>query len=87
MQIFKEGEAFIAYTPALDLSTYADNMDDLQKRFSEAVEIFLEIVINKGTLEEVLTDLGWTRKDKTLNPPVFIGSQVKSFNIPREIYA
>ena len=85
VQFLKEGKTFVAYTPALDISTYGSDMNRVRERFTEAVGIFLEEVISKGTLVEVLEDLGWTRKNRTLNPPVLIGSEVRSFDIPQEI--
>ncbi len=59
ISIIKEGKSYIAYTPALDLSTSAENYEQAKKRFSEIVNIFFEEIIKKGTLENVLGDLGW----------------------------
>lgn len=35
--IFKEGKKFVAYSPALDLSTCANTFEQVRKRFAEAV--------------------------------------------------
>jgi len=59
ISIIKEGKSYIVYTPALDLSTSAENYEQAKKRFSEIVNIFFEEIIKKGTLENVLGDLGW----------------------------
>lgn len=32
----REGKKFVAYTPALDLSTSGDTLEQAQKRFAEA---------------------------------------------------
>jgi D-aminopeptidase len=61
ISIIKEGKSYIAYTPALDLSTSAENYEQAKKRFSEIVNIFFEEIIKKGTLENVLGDLGWRK--------------------------
>lgn len=58
VSIFKEGNAFVAYTPALDLSTMGETFEEAQNNFKEAVQIFFEEVIEKGTLEEVLMGYG-----------------------------
>jgi len=61
ISIIKEGKSYIVYTPALDLSTSAENYEQAKKRFSEIVNIFFEEIIKKGTLENVLGDLGWRK--------------------------
>ena len=50
----KEGEAFIAYSPALDLSTCGDTFEKAQRRFAEAADIFFEECVQRGTLDEAL---------------------------------
>lgn len=40
--IFKEGKSYVAYSPALDLSTSAATYKKAQTRFSEIVELFFE---------------------------------------------
>lgn len=42
VSILKEGKSFIAYTPALDLSTSGNTFEDAQKNFNEAVIFFLK---------------------------------------------
>jgi len=74
----KEGKKFIAYTPVLDLSTSGDSFEQTRHRFEEVVDIFFKEVIKKGTLEDVLTDYGWTKSDRRWSPPVSVGQE----NIP-----
>ena len=56
MSILREGKKYIAYTPALDLSTSGNNYEQAKNRFNEIVQIFFEEIIRKNTLEEVLSD-------------------------------
>lgn len=58
--IFKEGKSFIAYSPALDLSTSASTYKKAQSRFLEAIELFLEELVEMGTLDTVLFRQGFT---------------------------
>jgi len=53
----REGDSFIAYSPALDLSTSASSFEKARSRFSEAARLFFEEIIKRGTLEEVLQEL------------------------------
>ena len=69
----REGEHFIAFTPALDLSTVGKTYEEAKKRFDEAVEIFFEEIVKRGTLEQSLLDLGWAKHEGTLIPPQLIG--------------
>ncbi len=61
VSIMKEKEKYVAFTPALDLSTSGKNYEEVKKRFIEAVSIFFEEIIKDGTMDEVLKDLGWKK--------------------------
>ena len=75
VSFIKEGDKFIAYTPALDLSTAGDSFEQARTRFEKVVDIFFEEVVKKGTLDEVLADYGWTKINKNWSPPVAIGQE------------
>lgn len=50
VSILKEGKDFIAYSPALDISTAGRTFEEARKRFNEMVKIFFEEILQKGTL-------------------------------------
>ena len=81
--VIKEGDSFIAYSPALDLSTVGDTFDEAKKRFGEAVQIFFEEITEKGTVEKALTELGWQKHNKEYIPPLVVGHETENFSIPR----
>jgi len=58
--LLKEDDIWVAYCPALDLSSYGDNEDEAKDAFHETVDIFIQETERKGTLEKVLLSLGWT---------------------------
>jgi len=62
VQVFitKEGESYIAYCPALELSSYGDSIDEAKDCFQDAVNIFIEETAKRGTLEKMLLSFGWT---------------------------
>ena len=73
LMFFQDGNYVIAYSPDLDLSTYAKTVELAKKRFIEALEIFFESSIEKNNLYEQLLNLGWTLKEKPkieYTPPV-----------------
>lgn len=82
VSFFKEGKSFIAYTPALDLSTSGKNFEEVKRRFNEIVAIFFEEIIEKGTVNEVLLELGWKKKDEHWSPPIPIGHETEEIKIP-----
>ena len=60
--IWKEEDQFVAFTPALDLSTCGDSEKDAVEHFREAVELFFETAEERNTLKELLESLGWKFK-------------------------
>lgn len=74
----KEGRYYVAYCPALELSSYGTTESSAMKSFEEAMQIFLEETDRKGTLEKVLLGLGWTLKQKPIvsyKPPALPRSE------------
>ena len=80
--VLKEDKRFVAFTPALDLSTSATTYEKAKKRFEEIVSIFFEEIISKGTFNEVLKDLGWKKVDRKWQPPVVVSHQTETVCIP-----
>jgi len=81
VSILREGKKFIAYTPALDLSTSGNSYKEVKKRFAEIVNIFFEELTKKGTLDEVLRDLGWKRVRTGWKPPVIISQESQTVRV------
>ncbi len=71
----EDGDAVVAYTPALDLSTAGDDKEDAKRMFAEAVDIFFEDLIAHNTLDEVLTELGWSKSIETGWQPPHISQE------------
>ena len=71
--LFEEGKKVVAYSPALDLSTYGNSEEQARKRFTEAAAIFFAELVKMGTVDEVLEECGWhkARGKRTWLPPVY----------------
>jgi predicted RNase H-like HicB family nuclease len=82
VSFLREGKKYVAYTPALDLSTSGRTYKEAKRRFSEIVNIFFEELVKKDTLEEVLRDLGWKRVQSKWSPPVIISQELQSVRVP-----
>ena len=82
MVVSKHGKRFVAYSPALDISTSGKTEKDVKKRFLEMVNIFLEEIFEAKTADSVLGELGWKKVQKNWVPPKIISSPYVSLNIP-----
>lgn len=63
--ISKHGKRYVAYTPALDLSTSGKSVSEVKHRFAQVVALFFEELEEAGTTADVLSELGWRRQEKT----------------------
>lgn len=69
--ILKEGSLFIAHSPALDLMTQGDSVQDAKRMFAEAAALFIEECVRMKTLDDVLFELGWEKIHNEWHPPSF----------------
>ncbi len=82
--IFEEGSKIIAYSPAIDISTYGNTEEQARKRFIEAASIFFTELIKMGTVDDVLAECGWQKvaPQTTWAPPVYRHIVQESVPIP-----
>ena len=80
VNIFLQGSSYVAYTPALDLSTYGSSKKEAQANFQELVSIFFSEFDDSRELGLVLESLGWTRQDTAWRPPIVEQTQ-QSFSV------
>ena len=58
--VFQEEDSYLAYCPALNLSTYGDNINDVKGAFDDLIAAYIEDGTKMGTLEKDLLSHGWT---------------------------
>lgn len=78
--LLEEDGMIVSYCPSLQLSSYGEDIQDAKKAFKEAMDIFLQDTIHKGTLEKVLLKLGWTLKavpKPAFEPPSIHATDIK----------
>ena len=78
----KEGDTFICYTPALDLTAHGDSFEDAERSFRQTLHLFVREVTRKGTWGKVLKEYGWERVRNKWMSPLVIGQENKSVEIP-----
>ena len=64
IEIFKEGNQYVALAPELNVSSFGSSKDDAKTSLREAVELFLEECKRMGTLEDVLTEAGFKSENR-----------------------
>ena len=56
---FKEGDTYVAYVPALDISSCGATDDEARRNIRDAVRGFLAASAEMGTLDEILQEAGY----------------------------
>lgn len=72
-------EYYVAYCPALELSSYGKTEKEARKNFETELDIFLEETEKRGSLEKILLKLGWCLKQ--LPSPAYIPPRYSSHPI------
>ncbi|MBI4668224.1 MAG: hypothetical protein HY747_03410 [Elusimicrobia bacterium] len=79
IDVLREGNAFIAYCPVLDLPAAGKTYEDALKKFDLICAAFVEEMAKAGTLENYLAEMGWAKSRKEWIPPVLVGHSEKPF--------
>lgn len=61
IEIFKEGDLYVALSPELNVSSFGETIDEAKQSIQEALEAFIEECERMGTLEEVLEEAGFAK--------------------------
>jgi predicted RNase H-like HicB family nuclease len=72
VQIWKEGNQFIAHAMPLDVMSSGRTPEEARKALDEAVHLFLVTAMDRGTLEEVLQEVGYEFKEGRWISPSWI---------------
>ena len=72
IKVFKDGDAYVALCPELNVSSFGDDIESAKESLREALGAFLEECEAMGTLQEVLEDAGFVREKESwiLEEPV-----------------
>ena len=72
VHIFKEGETYVAYVPALDVSSCGATDDEARRDIRDAVRGFLAASADLGTLDEILQEAGYAPEGDGWRAPDFV---------------
>jgi hypothetical protein len=79
--IFKEGDVYVAYVPALDLSSCGDTDEQARHNIRDAVRGFLKTSAEMGALGEILEEAGYRREGDEWRAPEFVSLDRLTMNV------
>lgn len=86
LQLMKEGETAIVYSPALDICGYGSTPEEAKKDFDVALKIFLDETTAHHTLDKALEELGWKKVMVHKKPQWVPQIEVLNSNIQQEVH-
>lgn len=82
MRIFKEGRTYVAHAMELDVSSWGGSKERALKNPKEAVRLVLEEAEKMGTLEQILEESGYGKRNQKVAKPKFISVQRVTLPLP-----
>ncbi|MFY9725215.1 MAG: hypothetical protein WB579_20520 [Bryobacteraceae bacterium] len=79
--IFKEGDTYVAYAPALDLSSCGATDDEARRNIRDAVRGFLATSAEMGTLSDILEEAGYEPEGDGWRAPEFVSVDRLTMNV------
>lgn len=63
-KIWKEDRHYIAYNPELEVASQGKTLEEAEKMLKEAIGLFIKTAKKIGTLNRVLAETGFVKKEK-----------------------
>lgn len=78
VQIWKEGNQFIAHAMPLDVMSSGRTPEEARKALDEAVHLFLATASDMGTLEDILQEVGYELREGNWISPSWVATEKHS---------
>ena len=78
VQIWKEGNQFVAHAMPLDVMSSGKTPEEARKALDEAVHLFLVTAAEMGTIEEILEEAGYEQANQTWIGPSWVAIEKHS---------
>ncbi|MFT5366779.1 MAG: putative RNase H-like HicB family nuclease [Candidatus Latescibacterota bacterium] len=75
VHIWQESDQFVAHAMPLDVMSSGETTEMSRKALDEAVQLFLDTVLEIGTLEEVLEEAGYIFKEGDWIGPAWVSTE------------
>lgn len=81
VQIWREGEQYVAHALPLDVMSAGPTVDEARKALDEAVRVFLLTAQDMGTVEEILEEAGYDLRDDVCVSPSWVAIERHSARV------
>jgi predicted RNase H-like HicB family nuclease len=75
VRLFREGEAYVAHVPELDISSCGDTEAETRRNIKDAVAGFLNTAEEQGTLVQILEEAGYRLEDGRWREPETVSTE------------
>lgn len=82
VHVWKEGGAYVAHAPELDVSSCGASADQARVRLREALGLFLEEAARRGTLRDILAETGFEKHGKTYRARRILAREKVTLAVP-----
>lgn len=72
VQIWREGDQYIAHAMPIDVMSSGPTEQSARAALDEALRLFLQTAADAGTLDDVLEECGYARKNGTWSSPALL---------------
>lgn len=72
VQVFKEGKTYVSYTPELKVASCGETIAVAKDNLLDALRGFFKSAKKLGTLNEILVEAGYLRKNKKWIEPQLV---------------
>lgn len=71
-QVFREGKQYVSYNPELEVASCGDSPEEAKENLREAIEGFVAVAAENGTLDDILEAAGYVKDKKSWRDPYLI---------------
>ena len=75
VQIWQEGETYVAHVHPLDVMSCGDTPQEARRNVEEAVRLFVKVAAEQGTLDEIFREAGYVLEDHRWVAPAILSSE------------
>jgi predicted RNase H-like HicB family nuclease len=81
VQIWKEGNQYVAHAMPLDVMSAGSTPDEARTALDEAVHLFLMTAADMGTLDDILREAGYDQQEGNWVSPVWVAIERRATEI------
>jgi len=82
VNIWKEGNLYVAQALPLNVMSCGASLKEARRNLDEAIALFLKTAADQGNLEQVLEEAGYRRTGDVWQPPEVVASEHAELAVP-----